>query len=102
LPIRRFILSPSSRIDLDPFEKHNLTPPELLKHHVKHFMQIHEPFWDTFKPSRDDIVWMTENAMLSGSLMNHYGLFLPTLLMHGNEEQNQWWADRARRMQVIL
>lgn len=95
---RRFILTPTK--DLDASGKYNLNPHELLKHHVQHFLNVHEPFWDTFKPTRDDIIWMMENANFSGSLMNHYGLFLPTLEVHCSDEQKEWWATKARRFEI--
>ncbi len=57
---------------------------------VKHFLAVHEPYWDNFKPTREDTVNMMENSIFSGSLMNHYGLFLPTLSVHCNEQQTKW------------
>lgn len=96
---RRFILSPNQGVDLS--DKNNWDSREQLKQHVKHFMKVHESFWDTFNPTREEVVWMTENAMFSGSLMNHYGLFLPTLETHCSDQQRQWWSPRARRMQIV-
>jgi len=96
---RRFILSPTSGTSAS--HKYYLTRPEVLKEHVKHFMETHESFWDSFLPTRMDTVWMTENSMMSGSLMNHYGLFLPTLLSHCSNEQRDWWLYRCFKMQIV-
>jgi acyl-CoA oxidase len=96
---RRFIIKQSSDADLS--EKFNLGRPELMKEHVKHFLKIHESFWDTWKPTRDDVVWMMESAVLSGSLMNHYGLFVPTIDVQASDQQREWWHKRAMRCQII-
>lgn len=82
-------------------EKSNWNVQTLLKEHIKHFIQVHESFWDNFKPTYDDLTWMSEYSMFSGSLMNHYGLFLATLEMHGSKEQREWWVSKARKMQII-
>jgi len=37
-----------------------------------------------------EVAWMSEYSMLSGSLMNHYGLFLPTVIGQGSDEQISW------------
>jgi acyl-CoA oxidase len=44
---------------------------------------------------------MTESAVFSGSLMNHYGLFLPTIEVHGSDKQVQWWSAKARKMEIV-
>ncbi len=96
---RRFIVKQTERMEIP--DKFNVSRPELLKEHVRHFIGVHESFWDTWKPTRDDFIWMMENAVMSGSLMNHYGLFLPTIEMQGSEEQKEWWYKRALRCQII-
>jgi len=97
---RRFILSPLNRFEA-PIDKPNMNGPELLREHVKHFMGVHEAYWDTYIPTREEVVWMTEYSVFSGSLMNHYGLFLPTLQVHTSDQQRDWWFDRARTMKII-
>jgi acyl-CoA oxidase len=44
---------------------------------------------------------MTDNSMMSGSFINHYGLFLPTLLGQGSAEQQSWWVPRAITFRMI-
>jgi len=96
---RRWILSIAD--DLDISEKYNWSRPEMLKEHVKHFIKVHEDFWATYKPARDDLIFMMENATMSGSMMNHYGLFLPTIEMQASDQQKEWWLMRARKCQII-
>jgi hypothetical protein len=74
---RRFILSPTDGTDLS--DKYIWTRPEALKQHVKHFIDTHKDYWTSIIPTREEASWMSENSMLAGALMNHYGLFLPTL-----------------------
>jgi hypothetical protein len=32
----------------------------MLAEHTKHFIQVHEDYWDAIIPSREDVVWMVE------------------------------------------
>lgn len=97
---RRFILSPTKEISLE--DKHNWeTGHEMLKNHVKHFIQTHQGYWDSFIPTREDIAWMSEYSMLSGAMMNHYGLFMGTIVGQGTEEQKMMWAMPAWQMKII-
>jgi len=96
---RRFIMSPSAGIDLS--DKYNWERPEYLKRHVEHFIKVHEDYWDKFRPTFTEVAWMAESAMLSGSLSNHYGLFMPTIEVQGNDEQRAWWSEKARTMKII-
>jgi len=99
---RRFILSPLAGSDeWDLAERLDWTREEHLRNHVKYFIRVHEPYWDTYKPTRDELAWMAENNVMPGALMNHYTLFLPTIQMHGNDEQIGWWMNKARRCQII-
>jgi acyl-CoA oxidase len=96
---RRFILSPGK--DIDVSDKYLMDRPEVVREHVKHFIGIHGPFAGTFIPTREDATWMQENAMISGSLMNHYGLFMPTILSQSNDDQVGWWLPRAAMFSII-
>jgi len=96
---RRFIISPNKGVDMS--DKYSWDAAESLKQHMKHFIGVHEAWWDTIIPTREEAAWMTEYSIFGGSLMNHYGLFLPTIEVHSSEEQRSWWSDRARRMQMI-
>eukprot|EP01114_Cavostelium_apophysatum_P005803 TRINITY_DN1697_c0_g1_i1.p1 TRINITY_DN1697_c0_g1~~TRINITY_DN1697_c0_g1_i1.p1 ORF type:complete len:698 (+),score=185.82 TRINITY_DN1697_c0_g1_i1:104-2197(+) len=96
---RRFILSPVK--DMSYPDKHTWDRATAIKNHVKHFIQSHENYWDSFIPTREDVAWMMENAMLSGALMNHYGLFLATIVGQGNDEQKINFGFPAMQMQIV-
>jgi len=99
---RRFILSPQAQADeWGLAERLDWTREERLKYHVKHFMQVHQAYWDNYRPTREEVAWMTENSIMSGALINHYGLFLPTIMVHATDEQMRWWFDKAIRCQII-
>lgn len=66
---KKFILGPSTKMNFD--HKHNLSRTENLKLHVKHFYDVHKGFFAKYVPSRDEVMWMSENSMLPGSLGNH-------------------------------
>eukprot|EP01088_Endostelium_zonatum_P011412 TRINITY_DN25544_c0_g1_i1.p1 TRINITY_DN25544_c0_g1~~TRINITY_DN25544_c0_g1_i1.p1 ORF type:complete len:501 (-),score=105.77 TRINITY_DN25544_c0_g1_i1:98-1600(-) len=95
---RHFILSPTK--DLDTSDKPNWEREEHLAQHVKTFMGIHEAYWNII-PTREEAAWMSENSMISGALMNHYGLFLPTLSSQANDDQKFQWAMPALQLQII-
>jgi flavocytochrome c len=97
---RKFILSAAEYLH-DVSFKYHLDRVEVLREHIKHFFKVHEAYWDTFRPTRDDIIWMMENSTFSGALMNHYGLFLPTIDMQATDEQKSWWLVRALKCQII-
>lgn len=44
---------------------------------------------------------MTEAATNSGSLMAHFGLFVPTILGQGSGEQISWWLPRALNFKMV-
>eukprot|EP01118_Nematostelium_gracile_P012697 TRINITY_DN4676_c0_g1_i1.p1 TRINITY_DN4676_c0_g1~~TRINITY_DN4676_c0_g1_i1.p1 ORF type:complete len:1338 (-),score=335.21 TRINITY_DN4676_c0_g1_i1:47-4060(-) len=96
---RRWILAPIEKFDVK--NKHNLDLVGHLREHVGYFMKIHEPHWDTYVPTREEGAWMSEGSVFQGSLMNHYGLFLPTIELNGSDEQRKWWSQRAKTMQII-
>lgn len=96
---RRFILSPVTGENY--LFKYNLTRPELLEAHVRHFFKTHESFWDSYIPTREEVAWMSSNSVMGGALMNHYGLFLPTIVSQCTPEQQSWWLFRAFQMTII-
>jgi len=96
---RRFILSPTEGQDLS--DKSHWTRPEMLKHHVKHFIDVHKDYWTSFIPTREEAGWMMENSMFSGAFMNHYGLFLPTLAAQCDTEQKMKYLPPTLQMQII-
>ncbi|KAL1922943.1 uncharacterized protein VTP21DRAFT_9319 [Calcarisporiella thermophila] len=96
---RRFILSPIK--NSTAAGKHDHDRETLIAEHIRHFIKVHEMFWESFKPTREEIAWMSEASLFQGTLMNHYGLFLYTIETMGNDEQKKWFLQRAREMKIV-
>jgi acyl-CoA oxidase len=92
-------LGPSSKMNFD--NKHDLSRSDLLAAHVKHFYDVHKNFFGKYIPTRDEVMFMAENSILSGSLGNHHGLFLPTVLGMANDDQRNWWLPRILTLRMI-
>jgi acyl-CoA oxidase len=74
-----------------------------MKLHIKSFIGIHKEFAEKgYVPKdRNEVSWMSINSVHKGSLMNHYGLFLPTLLGQASPEQLFLWAPKTLTFQII-
>ena len=114
---RRFILSPTKNLSVS--QRIYLSRPEQFKLHLQHLFKTHEAYWDFYQPSREELVWMSENSMFTGTTVhilhtpstqiliklitqiNHYGLFIATISGQCTEEQKKWWLDRARKMKIF-
>ena len=54
---------------------------ELMEAHFRDFIAIHIAHTEAgYIPTRKEVLWMSEAATNSGSLMAHFGLFVPTIL----------------------
>ena len=81
---RHFIASPLQPMD---GEIYHLDPHELLPHSVESFITTHKEFAkQDFKPTRDDLGYMTESTQHVGALNNHYGIFIPTIISNGTDK----------------
>ncbi|GBG34285.1 Peroxisomal acyl-coenzyme A oxidase 1 [Hondaea fermentalgiana] len=97
---RRFIMMPAAQL-LYP-EKHEWTREELMKRSIDDFINIHKDFvQEGYRPQRDEVSWMGEIAGNTGSMMPHYGLFLPTIVGQGSPEQVATWLPRALNFEII-
>jgi acyl-CoA oxidase len=97
---RQWIVSPLAKHDTSG--RPNWSREENLLQHLKLFTEIHDPFLEAgYRPSREETVWMSDNSSLQGSLMNHYGLYLVTLMSQCNDEQMMEWLPRAYTMSII-
>uniref|UniRef100_A0A6A7GC50 Peroxisomal acyl-coenzyme A oxidase 1 isoform X1 n=1 Tax=Hirondellea gigas TaxID=1518452 RepID=A0A6A7GC50_9CRUS len=96
---RRFIESPTA--DFDFFDKIYWSTPEILREHVRLYLKIHESYWNTYRPTREEVAWMTRVTINKGSMMNHYGLFLPTLLTRASPRQVMEFLIRTLQMKII-
>lgn len=73
-----FIRSPIEKKDYS--YKYELTRGDLMKEHVKEFIDIHKKFANYTPRKRIEICWMAECANFSGSLTNSYNYFLGAIL----------------------
>lgn len=98
---KKFILSPGkNRVIGD--DKYHMTRGQLMERHFKDFIGMHKKFTSkAYTPSTGEVIWMSENAMNTGSLMPHFGLFLPTIVGQGSMQQVMWWAIRAMNFQIV-
>lgn len=97
---RRFILKPL--LNIDAKDKYNMDRSELVEKHFKEFIGIHKPFIENgYIPQRDEVSWMSENSVNSGSLMPHMSLFLTTIMGQASPEQVGWWLYRAITFQMV-
>jgi hypothetical protein len=77
---RRFILHPTKAISMG-YHKYDESREDSIGRHVSDFVKIHRPFTlEGYRPSNNEVAWMSEAATNSGSLMPHYGLFVPTIV----------------------
>jgi acyl-CoA oxidase len=95
---RDFIKSPIEGIDFT--DMYNWDRPHTVSKHVEHFIGVHKKY-KNYKPTREEIVWMLENTVLKGSLMNHHGLFVATLNTLCTDEQKALWMPKAFSFEMI-
>jgi acyl-CoA oxidase len=96
---RKFI---ESVINKEPELMHNIynfTRSDHLSHGVKEFIRIHKPFKD-FKPSREDICFMSDVSVGFGALNNSHSIFLSTVIGQSNEEQLRFWLPKIMNFQI--
>ena len=98
---RRFILSTQEDYTYG-HQKYNWERPEYLKEHIRSFIEIHEDFVGKWKPTRDELVWMSEFAMNSGPLWNTLGPSLLCLRGLASDEQQGWWLQRTLKMEIVV
>ena len=98
---RKFILHPTQASSVG-YRKYDMTREELIEKHVTDFVRIHRPFTlENYRPETMEVTWMSEAATNSGSLMPHYGLFVPTILGQGSDMQIATWLPRALTFQIV-
>lgn len=102
---RRWIVSQSHGMELG-VEKYHMSRGQLLERHVKDFIEIHFDFGQRmgegkFKPTREEIAWMSEAAMNSGPFWDHYVPFWTALQGQASDEQLAEWGVRAAKLQII-
>ena len=63
---RRFILDTQEELP-HPADKYSWSRREALERHVADFVRIHVDYVGSWKPTRMDLVWMSDHAMNSGT-----------------------------------
>jgi len=102
---RRWIVSMSAGMELG-LEKYHMSRADLLDRHARDFIEIHADFGQRmgegkFKPTREEVAWMSEHAMNSGPFWDHYVPFLTALEGQGSAAQFAEWGVRAAKLQII-
>mmetsp|Transcript_79072 Transcript_79072/g.142657 ORF Transcript_79072/g.142657 Transcript_79072/m.142657 type:complete len:728 (+) Transcript_79072:41-2224(+) len=102
---RRWIMGASRGMELGA-QKYHMSREQLLERHVKDFLEIHSSFGQRmgdgkFKPTREEVAWMSEAAMNSGPFWDHYVPFLTALQSQASDEQFAEWGVRAAKLQII-
>ena len=96
---RKFIETTISKDPEDTHRLYNFSRADYLKHEVKEFIRIHKPY-KNFKPTREDICYMSDVAIGFGSLNNSHGIFLSTLIGQGSEEQAGFWLPKLLNFEI--
>ena len=98
---RRWIVSQTEGEDFS--QRSEMGRADQMKEHVRSFIDIHKEFGEKgYVPKdRTEVSWMSINSVHKGSLMNHYGLFLPTLAGQASPEQLLLWAPKTLSFQIL-
>jgi len=97
---RRWIIAQT--LNDDYLGKVETSRADQIQVHVKSFIDIHKEFAEKgYIPERWEVAFMSINSVHKGALMNHYGLFLPTLLGQASPEQLMTWAPATLTFQMI-
>lgn len=96
---RKFV---ESVINKDPELMHNVynfSRSDYLSHGVKEFVRIHKPFKD-FKPTREDVCFMSDVAVGFGALNNSHSIFMSTVIGQGNDQQVRFWLPKIFTFEI--
>ena len=96
---RKFIESVVPKNPDTIYDKYSMDRVEHLESSVKDFVAYHKPFAN-FRPTRMDIIFMSECATGGGSLNNSHSIFLSTLIGQGTEEQAMFWAMKVLKFEI--
>ena len=97
---RRWILSETEGEDFSYLVE--ATREEAITRHLKTFIGAHKHHAQRgFVPTRTEVGWMSANSAAKGLLMNHYGLFLPTLLANCSAEQLMTWLPMVYSFKIV-
>jgi len=96
---RKFIESVITKDPEDLHRQYNYNRHQYIEHHVKDFIRIHKPF-KNYKPTREEISYMSHVSIGFGALNNSHWIFLNTILGQGNEEQIKYWYPKIMNFEL--
>jgi len=97
---RKFILLPAAKMVYP--EKYEWSREKMMSKSIEDFIAIHKDFvQEGYRPQRDEVGWMGEMAQQTGSMMPHFGLFLPTIMGQGSLDQIMIWLPKALNFEII-
>jgi len=96
---RKFIESVLSKDPEDQHRIYNFNRHEYLQHHIKEFIRIHKPF-KNYKPTREEIGYMSDVSTGFGALNNSHAIFLNTIIGQGNEQQFKYWVPKLMSFEI--
>ena len=96
---RKFIESVLSKDPEDMHRIYNFNRHEYLQHHVKEFVRIHKPF-KNYRPTREEIGFMSDVSTGFGALNNSHAIFLNTVYGQGNEQQIHFWCPKLLNFEI--
>jgi flavocytochrome c len=96
---RKFIESVLSKDPEDQHRVYNYSRHEYIENHVKEFIRIHRPF-KNYRPTREEIGYMSDVAVGFGGLNNSHAIFLSTITGQGNEQQTAFWLPKIMNFEI--
>ena len=96
---RKFVESVINKDSESFHDIYNYSRSDYLSHGVKEFIRIHKP-WKDFKPTREDICFMSDIAVGFGALNNSHAIFSSTIIGQGNDEQVKFWLPKIYTFQI--
>eukprot|EP01062_Namystynia_karyoxenos_P012064 TRINITY_DN14325_c0_g1_i2.p1 TRINITY_DN14325_c0_g1~~TRINITY_DN14325_c0_g1_i2.p1 ORF type:complete len:714 (+),score=249.29 TRINITY_DN14325_c0_g1_i2:294-2435(+) len=99
---REFILSPQKKWSVPQLKRYEMDRQELMMASVRDTIGIHKPYMlKGWKPSGDEIAWMSMMATNTGPIMPHLSLFMTTLIAQASNKQSMLWVPKALRFEII-
>jgi len=96
---RKFIESVISKDPEDQHRIYNFNRHEYVEHHLKEFIRIHKSF-KNYRPTREEIGFMSDVATGTGALSNSHSIFLNTVIGQGNAEQSAFWVPKLMSFEI--
>ena len=96
---RKFIESVISKDPEVLHKQYNYNRHDYIEHHVRDFIRIHKPF-KNYRPTREEISFMSHVSIGFGALNNSHWIFLNTILGQGSPEQIKYWYPKLMNFEL--